>query len=132
MGKKMTLAVIAGLMLFLTSCERADLPNNLTESTLVLHKNGKVTEYLIEDFGQEHYDSEELLALAKNEALQYNTSHAEDGKELVHVKMVEMLENGRVLLVQEYRWKSVYADFNGCTEKDIDEERLPIKITKGK
>lgn len=132
MGKKMTLAAIAGLMLFLTSCERADLPNNLTESTLVLHKNGKVTEYLIEDFGQEYYDSEELLAYAKKEVLQYNASHAKEGKELVHVERVELLEDGKVLLVQEYRGKSVYADYNGYPEKDIDEGRLPIKITKGK
>ena len=55
----------------------------------------------------------------------------EDGH-VVRLERVERLESGKALVVFEYPGKSVYAEFNGCTVEDIEENRLSIKIMQEK
>lgn len=125
MEKKILGAVLLAL-LFLTSCERADLPKTITESTLVIHRNGRLTEYLVEEFDRNQYDLEELCDFVEAEVSK------DSARELVRLERVEGLESGKVLVVLEYPGKRAYAGFNGCTLEDIEENRLPIKIVQGK
>ena len=130
--EKKILGVVLAALLFLTSCERADLPNQFTESTLVIHKNGRLTEYLVEEFDQSRYDLDELRRFAEEEVLRFGTNHGNRPKNVVRLERVERLESGKALVVFEYPGKSVYAEFNGCTIEDIVGNRLSIKIMQEK
>lgn len=88
---KIGLCVFIGCMI-LGGCGGPKLPTDFLESSLVIDKEGSVTEYLVSSFEKDFYDVAELERMVKQEAASFNGSLAsESGKSPVQVLGVEKL-----------------------------------------
>lgn len=76
-------------------------------STLYVGSNGKITEVVVEDFGEDYYDEEELKSHI-DDAVSY---YEDTGKSGVKVKKCEV-KNGVARLLMEYKDAESYAAFN--------------------
>lgn len=88
---KTGLCVVIGCVL-LVGCGGPKLPTDFLESSLVIDKEGSVTEYLVSSFEKDFYDVAELERMVREEAASFNGSLAtESGKSPVQVLSVERL-----------------------------------------
>ena len=67
-------------------------------NTLYVGSNGKITEVIVEDFGEDYYDEDELKSYIDDAVASYQE---ENGKSGVEVKKYEV-KNGVARLLMEY------------------------------
>jgi len=110
---KKTAACIVLMALFLTGCGETWVPGEVEKSMLSVEKDGRVTEYLVEDFGKSYYNISELTSMAVEEAAQYNTVNQSGNNVPVKVDKVEALADGsnRVAIVYRYDSPDSYMAF---------------------
>ena len=89
------------LAVLLSGCGRAKGPAEVTEPTLVISGDGKVTAYLVGEFDKSYYDLSELKAMAEEEAARYG-SGSKKGTAPVTVKSVEASQDGSGRIVLAY------------------------------
>ncbi|MEI3177221.1 MAG: hypothetical protein V8S31_02290 [Lachnospiraceae bacterium] len=77
-------------------------------NTLYVGSNGKITEVIVEDFGEDYYDEDELKSYIDDAVASYQE---ENGKSGVEVKKYEV-KNGVARLLMEYDGYDSYASFN--------------------
>lgn len=121
------LAVFATVVLcfaVLAGCDTVPTTQSVTESSLYISKEGKVTAVLIESFGKEYYSRAELEELIHTEVQEYNreAGYAVEDKDAA-VKLTEVVtqeaglsENGgetHIAVRMEYATVQDYAKFNG-------------------
>ena len=110
-----TALCIALMVLMMTGCGEAKLPDTIDNSMISVTKTGEVTEYLVGDFFEKNfYDLSGLKSMAVEEAAQYNTENQVGDTVPVKVESVEMLEDGsnRVCIVYRYDSAETYTGFN--------------------
>ncbi len=103
----------AGLCLLtvcLSGCGAAGVPENIETSTLVLSREGQVTVYLVEDFGREYYDVNELTTMAKEEVAEFN-EEAGVNETPVMVEAAELIDNNRVRMMYRFPDGKTYTQF---------------------
>lgn len=61
--------LILSILLFVTGC--GDGNSNLSDTTIIVEKKGKVTEAIIERFDKSYYNANELELMIKNEIQEY-------------------------------------------------------------
>lgn len=77
-------------------------------NTLYVGSNGKITEVIVEDFGEDYYDEDELKSYIDDAVASYQE---ENGKSGIEVKKYEV-KNGVARLLMEYDGYDSYASFN--------------------
>ncbi len=108
MKKYLCLLVFGVLLLGLAGCSPL---KDVTKDTVYVHKNGKISQAIVEEFSQSYYDANELHTMADEEAEKYNQTN---GDNCVKVKSFEMKENV-ISLFMEYKAAKDYQDFNATT-----------------
>ncbi len=105
MRKPVILLGIMALMVgLLAGCGTPDVSTN----TIIVDKNGKVTEALVEDFDKDYYSADELEAFVEAEIAEYETSH-----EAGSVKMSGLsVEEGTARMLMKYSNATAYSDFH--------------------
>ncbi|MBQ2802805.1 MAG: hypothetical protein IJF07_02785 [Lachnospiraceae bacterium] len=99
--------------LMLTGCGSVKVPEVVEHTTLSVDKEGILTSYLVEDFDKAHYDVTALEDMAVKEAAEYNTEHQKGETVPLTVEKVEMLADGKKVLVKHvYSDATVYNDYN--------------------
>lgn len=101
-------------LLVLTGCGQSKGPGTIEGTTLSLDTAGKVTVYLVGNFGRDYYSLPELTGMVKEEAAEYNASHG--GEEAVTVSNVEILEHdsSKAMILFQYDSAETYSDYNGA------------------
>jgi hypothetical protein len=112
--------VIAGMVLcsmVLTGCGAAKVPDVVTETSLVIEKDGKVTSHLVDVFDKDYYDLHGLREMAQEEADAYNTAHGAEDAAPVTVERVESLpgDDSTVVVTYSYDSADTYEDYNGSS-----------------
>lgn len=102
------MALFASLLLCVTGCGAAKVPEEVTEDSLVISKEGKMTEYLVSDFAEDYYSIDELQEMAKEEADSV-LSGAVSFEEAV------LLEDGKARVVFQYDSVDAYNSFQENT-----------------
>lgn len=98
------LGIMALTVGLLAGCGTPDVVTN----TIIVDKNGKVTEALVEDFDKDYYSAEELEAFVEAEIADYEADH-ESGA----VKMSGLtVEAGTAKMVMKYADAAAYRDFH--------------------
>lgn len=106
---------IAFMVLMMTGCGEAKIPDIIDNSMISVTKKGEITEYLVEDFFEKNfYDLSGLKSMAVDEAAQYNTEHQAGDAVPVKVESVEILDDGsnRVCIIYRYDSAESYTGFN--------------------
>ncbi len=86
------------------------MPETITENSLAVDPEGKVVEYLVDDFEKDYYSVEGLTEMVKAEAKEYNGNHISGEGQPIHVLKVEKVADGsdRVLVNREYNNSDTY------------------------
>lgn len=92
--------------LFLSGCGKASM--DVDANTLYVGSDGKLTEVIVEDFGKDYYDEDELKTYIDDAVESYQS---ESGKSDVAVKKYEVKDQIAKLLM-EYDSSDSYAAFN--------------------
>ena len=88
----------------LAGCGTPDVATN----TIIVEKNGKVTEALVEDFSKEYYSQEELEAFVESEIEEYKSENAD-----ADIKMSDLsVEAGTARMTIKYGDAETYRDFH--------------------
>lgn len=117
MNKYRKIGVTACILTVLTlaGCGQGKVPDVVSETSLAIGEDGKVTSYLVEDFDKEYYDISELASMAITEAAGYNTENQTGEAIPVTVDKVETLADGsgKVVVIHKYDNADVFEDYNG-------------------
>lgn len=92
-------------MVALTACTSE---GEVGESTVTIDKKGKIVSVIVDEFGQEYYDKEDLKSYSMEEAAVYNAAHEENAVTLTKLEVKE----GVVTVQMEYASAQDYAAFN--------------------
>lgn len=88
----------------LAGCGTPDVSSN----TIIVEKNGKITEALVEDFEQDYYNEEELKAFVEEEIAAYEAEHEKGA-----VKMSGLaVEEGVASMTMTYADAATYKEFH--------------------
>lgn len=89
----------------LTGCGQTKTPETITDTTVVVNKNGSLTYYQVGEFDKNYYNLEELTALAQEEAAKLNASRSAEGSDMpVVVESVNYQTAGSSRVVITYRF----------------------------
>lgn len=100
----MLVSVIALCIGLLAGCGTPDVATN----TIIVDKDGKVTEAIVESFDQEYYSEEELKAFVEEEIEAYIVDHSKGD-----VKMSGLsVDAGTAKMVMRYVDATTYRDFH--------------------
>lgn len=110
MKRKKILAVCLGICaVLLWGCGQATGPDTIEKPTLVITENGKVTAHLVGELDKDYYELEELEAMAREEAAEFNRLHPLDTGEMVTLEGVEALDGDGNKVVVSYGFDNVQA-----------------------
>lgn len=108
--KRLVSLCILVLCLFLTGCSEK-LPE---ENTIAVNKKGVVTYTVVEDFGKDFYDTEELRKDIEEEIGDYNRNFGSDPLTLKNLEA----DQGTVVMQLEFaeaqHYEKYYADYSGA------------------
>lgn len=103
------------MVLMMTGCGEARVPDVIDKPMISISKSGEVTEYLVGEFSEKsYYNISELSSMAAEEAARYNTANQSGAATPVKMEKVEALEDGsgRVCIVYQYDSAESYTGFN--------------------
>lgn len=91
----------------LAGCGDPDVAAN----TIIVDKNGKITEALVEDFSKEYYSEDELKSFVEKEIAEYESEHSKGD-----VKMSGLsIEAGTARMTMKYADAATYQEFHDVT-----------------
>jgi len=105
------------LVLFLSGCGQAKLPENVKETSLAVDGQGVVSYYFVDDFDKEYYDLSELSSMAMDEVAEFNAQNpGTEKKNPVVLKTVEMVPgtSDKVRLSYEFDSVVTFEKFLDC------------------
>lgn len=98
-------AVLCLAAVLLTGCGQTKTPETITDTTVVVNKNGSLTYYLVGEFDKNYYNLEELTAMVQGEATKFNESRTAGGSDMpVVVESVEYQTAGSSRVIIAYRF----------------------------
>ena len=97
---------LTGIMAVFTACSSIQ---NIDKTTVVVDKNGGVTEVLVDTLDQDYYEAGGIQELADQKATEYNSKA---GKDAVKVDSFKE-EDKKIRLVMKYEAATDYKEFNG-------------------
>ena len=107
-------AGICLLAVLLSGCGQAAIPEDISEPSLVIGRDGEVTAYLVGEFDKSYYDLSELAVMAREEAAGFGQP-AQDGAMPVTLENVSAVQDGsgRVVVVYRFDGTDSYKGFLG-------------------
>lgn len=115
MSKKLALALALALVLCTTGCKNDVKVTEFDESTLVIHKDGSVTEIMIDSFEQDYYSQSDLESYIDEQVKAYNRSNpsSSDEEGAVSIKKDKVVVEGETARVElTYEGADDYEAFN--------------------
>lgn len=115
-GKKIAALILTVALIFsVTGCGGSIDASKFTENTLIINKDGSVTEVSVDSFGEDYYSQEDLEKYVNEEVDAYNREHpsasGKDKDKIITVDTVKADESSaRVVLT--YKDAQAYSDFN--------------------
>ena len=109
MNRRIRNIIILVLILALTGCAAKD--EDFEETTITVARKGKVTEKIVESFGRDYYDLEELKGEFARSVSDYNDSI---GGEEIELRSVE-LKDSKIYVNIDFKGPSDYERFVGET-----------------
>lgn len=109
MNRRIRNIIILVLILALTGCAAKD--EDFEETTITVARKGKVTEKIVESFGRDYYDLEELKGEFARSVSDYNESI---GGEEIELRGVE-LKDSKIYVNIDFKGPSDYERFVGET-----------------
>lgn len=103
------------IVLMMTGCGEAKVPDTIDRPMISIAKSGEVTEYLVGEIdGKDYYSISELSSMAAAEAARYNTANQTGTTTPVKLEKVEALApgTGNVCVVYRYDSAESYTGFN--------------------
>lgn len=98
-------AVLCLAAVLLAGCGQTKTPETITDTTVVVNKNGSLTYYLVGEFNKNYYNLEELTAMVQGEAAKFNESRSAGGSDLpMVVESVAYQTAGSSRVVISYRF----------------------------
>lgn len=109
---------IAGWMLCLlifAGCGAAKIPDTVSDTSLIIDKDGGITSYIAGVLDRDYYDLNDLKKMAQEEVAAYNTANQTGERALVVLKDVQVPEAGgqSVLVSYSYDSADTYQDYTG-------------------
>lgn len=105
--------------------------DEISENTLVVNDNGTIQSALVEDFGKDYYDIDELADFVKEDLEKYN----EENKTDISVVDVNSHEK-KAVIVFDYKSIDEYSSYNGNkayvfnASEALEDERVPSNLVK--
>ena len=115
MSKKLALTLALALVLCITGCKNDVKVTEFDESTLVIHKDGSVTEIMIDSFEQDYYSQSDLESYIDEQVKAYNRSNpsSSDEEGAVSIKKDKVVVEGETARVElTYEGADDYEAFN--------------------
>lgn len=115
MNKKLALTLVLVLVLCITGCKSDVTIKEFDESTLVIGKDGSVTEIIIDSFEQDYYSQSDLESYIDEQVSEYNRNNPSDSDEegAVSVKKDKVIVEGETARVElTYEDADDYEAFN--------------------
>ena len=100
---------VLSIMCISVLCGCADQKINADETTVFVHKNGKITDAIVETFDQNYYDAAELQTMTNREITAYNQTTGDVNSAVLSDFVVE---DGVAKVYIEFEEAEDYADFN--------------------
>lgn len=114
-------AVLCLVVAVLTGCGQTKTPETVTDTTVVVNKNGSLTYYQVGEFDKNYYNLDELTALVQEEAAKINASRSAGSSDMpVVVESVDYQTAGSSRVVITYRFDGGES-FGRFTEKYTEE-----------
>ena len=107
MKRSISKILILAFVLVLTGCSSSD--DDFEETTLIVEKRGRVIEKIVEPFGKDYYDINELKSEFEKSVADYNASIGGDEIELNKIE----LKDSKVYVNIEFNGPSDYQSFIG-------------------
>ncbi len=104
---KVILLIFSAAIVGLCGC--AEKETNIETSTVYVHKNGQVTDAIVESFEQGYYNAMELQSMLNDEIAAYNTKVGQDDAAVVSKFDVN---SGIARVYIDFKSGKDYADFN--------------------
>jgi len=116
--KKVLILMIMSVMLLLNGCTTRINISKLTDSTVIVSKEGEIMEVGIEEFGDSHYSFDDLSAFVNDTAKEFNERHADSRPAITVGTMKEVDEKARVEMT--YADAKAYEAFHGISFMNTD------------
>lgn len=114
-------AVLCLAAFLLAGCGQTKTPETITDTTVVVNKNGSLTYYMVGEFNKNYYNLEELTAMVQGEAAKFNESRSAGGSNRpMVVESVAYQTAGSSRVVISYRFDSGES-FGRFTEEYTEE-----------
>lgn len=98
-------AVLCLVAAVLAGCGQTKAPETITDTTLVVERNGSLTYYLVGEFDKNYYDLDELTAMVQEEAAKFNAGRrAKEAGTAMAVEGVGYQTAGSSRVVITYRF----------------------------
>lgn len=98
-------AVLCLAAVLLAGCGQTKTPETITDTTVVVNRNGSLTYYMVGEFNKNYYNLEELTAMVQGEAAKFNESRSAGGSAVpVVVESVAYQTAGSNRVVISYRF----------------------------
>lgn len=98
-------AVLCLAAILLAGCGQTKTPETITDTTVVVNRNGSLTYYMVGEFNKNYYNLEELTAMVQEEAAKFNESRSAGGSDKpVVVESVAYQTAGSSRVVISYRF----------------------------
>lgn len=98
-------AVLCLAAILLAGCGQTKTPETITDTTVVVNRNGSLTYYMVGEFNKNYYNLEELTAMVQEEAAKFNESRSAGGSDKpVVVESVAYQTAGSNRVVISYRF----------------------------
>lgn len=105
--------------------------DDISENTLVVNDDGTIQSALVEDFGKDYYDIDELADFVKEDLKKYNKENKTD------ISFVDAKSHdGKAVIVFDYKSIDEYGSYNGIKANVFDagealkDERVPANLVK--
>lgn len=115
MNKKLALTLALALVLCITGCKNDVKATEFDESTLVIRKDGSVTEIMIDSFEQDYYSQSDLESYIDEQVKDYNRNNpsSSDEEGAVSIKKDKVVVEDKTARVElTYEGADDYEAFN--------------------
>ena len=107
---KRCMEFLLAAIIFFTGCG-VRIPDVIVQDSVIINRDGTLSEYIIEPFDRDRYEVAELYAMADKEAREYCNDHGQDRVKLQTVEIMEQ-DPSQVRVVFTYISPKDYSAYN--------------------
>ena len=122
------LCIMAACALLCAGCADSGVPDNISQNSIVIDKDGKITSHIVTEFDEEYYNIDDLKRMMQEDLAAHNTANQTGGTPPIVLESVELMEenSSSVLVTHSYDCAETYEKytenrlFYGTIEEAMD------------